>query len=153
MEGIQKAWCAWTCFLKDKILIIRREDGSRKPREPQSMCRGPAAVCTLSSFQGKEAQRGQISSPPFFKILFFYSWEAEREEGGAETQAEGEPSSMQGAWHGTQSQVSRITPWVEGGAKPLSHLGCPDFPIFHDNLELYILMLTNYPPLWFLTLA
>ena len=30
-----------------------------------------------------------------------------------------------GARHGTQSQVSRIRPWAEGGSKPLSHLGCP----------------------------
>ena len=33
---------------------------------------------------------------------------------------------MQGAWRGTQSQVSRITLWAEDGAKPLSH---PGFPI------------------------
>ena len=43
----------------------------------------------------------------------------------AETQAEGEAGSMQGAGRGTQSQVSRITPWAEGGAKPLCHRGCP----------------------------
>ena len=34
----------------------------------------------------------------------------------AETQAEGEAGSMQGARRGTQSQVSRIRPWAEGGA-------------------------------------
>ena len=38
----------------------------------------------------------------------------------AETQAEGEAGPMQGAWHGTRSQVSRIMPWAGGGAKPLS---------------------------------
>ena len=43
----------------------------------------------------------------------------------AETQAEGEAGSVQGARCWTQSLVSRITPWAEGGAKPLSHLGCP----------------------------
>ena len=43
----------------------------------------------------------------------------------AETQAEGEASSMQGARHGTRSQVSRITPWAAGGAKPLCPQGCP----------------------------
>ena len=48
--------------------------------------------------------------------------ESERE---AETQAEGEAGSIQGARHGTPSQVSRIPPWAEGGAKPLSHWGCP----------------------------
>ena len=43
----------------------------------------------------------------------------------AETQAEGEAGSMQGARRGTQSRVSRITPWAKGSAKPPSHLGCP----------------------------
>ena len=37
----------------------------------------------------------------------------------------GEAGSMQGARHGTRSRVSRITPWAEGGAKLLSHPGCP----------------------------
>ena len=46
-------------------------------------------------------------------------------EGEAETQAEGEADSRQGAQRGTQSWVSRIRPWAEGGAKPLSHMGCP----------------------------
>ena len=27
------------------------------------------------------------------------------------------------------SQVPRITPWAEGGAKPLSHPGCPQLPL------------------------
>ena len=43
----------------------------------------------------------------------------------AETQAEGEAGSMQGAGRGTLSWVSRIRPWAEGGAKPLSHPGPP----------------------------
>ena len=43
----------------------------------------------------------------------------------AETQAEGEAGSMQGAGRGTRSRDSRTTPWDEGGAKPLSHPGCP----------------------------
>ena len=36
----------------------------------------------------------------------------------AETQAEGEAGSMQGAQRETQSWVSRIRPWAEGGAEP-----------------------------------
>ena len=48
--------------------------------------------------------------------------ERERE---AETQAEGEAGSMQGARQGTQSRDPRIRLWAEGGAKLLSHLGCP----------------------------
>ena len=52
----------------------------------------------------------------------------------AETQAEGEAGSMQGAWHGTGSQVSRITSWAEGGAKPLSHRGCPTFRGYFEGV-------------------
>ena len=47
----------------------------------------------------------------FFKILFIYSWETQREE---ETQAEGEAGSMQGARCETWSWDSRITSWAEG---------------------------------------
>ena len=43
----------------------------------------------------------------------------------AETQAEEEAGSMQGAQGGTPSWVSRIRSQAEGGAKPLNHLGCP----------------------------
>ena len=58
----------------------------------------------------------------FLKILFIHENTQERErEREAETQAEGEAGSMQGARRGTRSQVSRITPWAEGGAKLLSH--------------------------------
>ena len=53
--------------------------------------------------------------------------ERERE---AMTQAEGEAGSMQGARHGTRFRVSRITPWAEGSAKPLSHPGCLHFGNF-----------------------
>ena len=60
--------------------------------------------------------------------LFMRDTERKRErerEGEGETQAEGEAGSMQGAQCGTPSQVSRTTPWAEGGAKQLSHPGCP----------------------------
>ena len=55
--------------------------------------------------------QGNIYIDFFFKILFIYSWKTERE---AETQAEGEAGSLQGAWCGTQSQDPGITPWTEG---------------------------------------
>ena len=51
------------------------------------------------------------------------STERERE---AETQAEGEAGSMQGAQRGTGSWVSRVRPRAEGSTKPLSHPGCPN---------------------------
>ena len=56
----------------------------------------------------------------FFIYLFIYLRERERER-EAETQAEGEAGSMQGAYPGTQSRVSRITPWAADGAKLLRH--------------------------------
>ena len=59
----------------------------------------------------------------FFKILFIHERHTQKK---AETQAEGDAGSMQGARRGTQPRDSRITPWAEGGAKPMSHLGCPD---------------------------
>ena len=51
----------------------------------------------------------------------------------AETQSEGEAGSMQGARCGTRSQVSRITPWAEGSAKPLSHPGVPLMKLLDDQ--------------------
>ena len=42
---------------------------------------------------------------------------------------------MLGARRGARSRVSRITPWAEGSAKLLSHLGCSVLKIFNlkDN--------------------
>ena len=62
----------------------------------------------------------------FFFKDFIYLFMSDRErEREAETQAEVEAGSTQGAQHGTRSWVSRIRPWAEGGAKPLSPLGSP----------------------------
>ena len=47
----------------------------------------------------------------------------------AET-GKGKAVSMQGAHRGTRSRVSRIRPWAEGGAKPLSHPGLPGMCLF-----------------------
>ena len=59
--------------------------------------------------------------------------ERERErEREAETQAEGEAGSMQGARRGTRSQASRITPWAESSAKPLSRPGCPEYAVLNN---------------------
>ena len=65
----------------------------------------------------------------FFKILFICSCEKQRER-EAETQAERKAGSMQEAQCGTQSRVSRITPWAESSTKPLSHPGCPSLCIY-----------------------
>ena len=42
---------------------------------------------------------------------------------------------MQGAWPGIWSQVSRIRPWAEGGAKPLSYPGIPYLFIYERERE------------------
>ena len=55
----------------------------------------------------------------------------------AETQAEGEAGSTQRAQCGTQSLVSRIRPWAEGSAKPLSHPGCPVFIFYFFRDFIY----------------
>ena len=60
----------------------------------------------------------------FFNFYLFVIVTHRERENEAETQAEGEAGSMQGARCGTRSRVSRITLKAEGGAKPLSHLGC-----------------------------
>ena len=54
----------------------------------------------------------------------------------AETQTEREAGSVQGARRGTQSQISRITAWAEGGTKPLSHPSCPDFFYIYFLFEI-----------------
>ena len=65
----------------------------------------------------------------FFKKDFIYLLMRDRDR-EAETQADGEAGSMQGAWCGTWSRVSRIMSWAEGGAKPPSHPGVPIFVFF-----------------------
>ena len=49
----------------------------------------------------------------FKKIPFIYSWETDTQR-GIDTQAEREAGSMQGAWCGTPSRDSGITPWAKG---------------------------------------
>ena len=65
-------------------------------------------------------------SMEFFFFLRFYLLIRERHtQREAETQAQGEAGSMQGARRSTRSRVSRVTLWAEGGAKPLSQPGVP----------------------------
>ena len=67
--------------------------------------------------------------------------EREREaETQAETQAEGEAGSRQGAQCGTLSPVYRIMPWAEGGAKPLSHPGCPTITFLKQKIRTELIL-------------
>ena len=101
----------------------------------------------------------------FLNILFIHERHRERER-EAETQAEGEAGSMQGAWCGTRSRDPGVTPWAEGGTKPLSHPGCPshtnfltmitlflfEFNLFlpevHPNLHLFVAQGTDHFQAW-----
>ena len=62
----------------------------------------------------------------FFKILFIYSWDTERE---AETQAEGEAGFLGGARCRTRSRTPGSWPEQKADAQPLSH---PDIPFLHS---------------------
>ena len=55
---------------------------------------------------------------------------------------------MQEARRGTRFQVSGITPWTEGGAKPLSHPGCPVFPLFKATF-VSLRSMESVPPVYF----
>ena len=61
-----------------------------------------------------------------FLRFYLFIRDPERERGRGRSRLH----SMQGAWRGTRSRVSRIMPWAEGGAKPLSHRGCPLLHVF-----------------------
>ena len=67
----------------------------------------------------------------FFKILFYLLMRDTEQEREAETQAEGEAGSMQGAQNWTRSRVFKITPWAAGGAKPMRHRACPHLWFWH----------------------
>ena len=56
----------------------------------------------------------------FFKDFIHLFMRDRVREREAETQAEGEKAPCKGARRWTRSRVSRIRPWAEGGAKPLS---------------------------------
>ena len=61
------------------------------------------------------------------KILFFYSWEMERD---AETQAEGEAGFLWGGWWETQSQDPRITTSPKGRCSTTEPPMCPRMHLF-----------------------
>eukprot|EP00071_Canis_lupus_P040810 XP_022274367.1 5'(3')-deoxyribonucleotidase, mitochondrial isoform X4 [Canis lupus familiaris] len=88
----------------------------------------PGAVEAVKQMANLENTHVFICTSPI-KMYKYCPYEKREREREVETQAEGEAGSMQGAGCGTQSQVSRIATWAEGGAKPLSHPGCPSLLI------------------------
>ena len=113
---------------------------------PELMTLRSGVVCSTNSHQ-QPARCPSLSSSIDFRLRLFFSLSSffffflkiylfiylfmRDTERKAETQEEGEAGSMQGARHGTRSCDSRITPWTEGGAKPLSHWGCPKYQPFN----------------------
>ncbi|XP_035565703.1 AP-1 complex-associated regulatory protein isoform X3 [Canis lupus baileyi] len=73
----------------------------------------------------RTCSRGEHLTIEFENLVESDETQRQRQRQRQRQQAEGEAGAMQGAQRGTQSQVPRITPWAEGGAKPLSHPGCP----------------------------
>ena len=69
----------------------------------------------------------------FFKILFINERHTKRE---AETQAEGEAGSMQGARCGTRSRIPVSYPEPKADAQPPSHPGVPSFVFSHFIFQL-----------------
>ena len=131
--------CVTTDKLLFQTLLYASRDGGNVGIV-SGLLRGPRRCSPLQTVSLKQTRyaRTPAASPGarmahailflffFFKILFIYSSHTHTHtHTEAETQAEGEAGSMQGARCGTRSCVSRITPWAEGGAKPLCHLRCP----------------------------
>uniref|UniRef100_A0A8C0M2Q6 Ig-like domain-containing protein n=1 Tax=Canis lupus familiaris TaxID=9615 RepID=A0A8C0M2Q6_CANLF len=80
-----------------------------------------------------------LGFPCHYFILFFFSkrfylfiHERPRER-GRDTDRGRSRLHTPGARRGTRSRVSRITPWAEGGTKPLGHRGCPHVTILKGN--------------------
>ena len=121
-----------------------KQNNTNKNKSKLSISLDPNSSCSY-----------QVVSFPFgnnffffkdFIYLFMRNIEGERER-KAETQAEGEAGSIQGALRGIRSQVSRITPWAEGSAKPLSHPGCPGnifLNYFSINASLLLFEITHW---------
>ena len=61
----------------------------------------------------------------------------------AETLAEGEGGSLQGAWYGTRSWDPGITPQAKGSAKSLGHQGCLFISILNRVFASSILLPLN----------
>ena len=86
----------------------------------------PTPTCTPGHRHSKcnSSQQLRVDNSYIFLIFYLFIHERHRER-EAETQAEVEAGSTQGTRCRTRSQVPRITPWANSGAKPLSHPGCP----------------------------
>ena len=123
-----------TCLLTAEAFLALEKGGSSSSRSRlRSRPTAQAPRASVTPACGSQTVRSPLScqcvyafcsAPLFFrglfcfvKILFIYSRETHRE---AETQAEGDAGSLQEARCGTRSWDSGITPWAEGGAKPLS---------------------------------
>ena len=90
------------------------------------------SVSTLLVSSYKNTNPITLGIISFFKDFIYLSMRYTKRE----KEAEGEADSMKGARRRTRSQVPRIRAWAEGGAKPLSHLGCPRDHLLWPHLTL-----------------
>ena len=110
-----------------------RERQRHRQREKQAPCTGSPTWDSIPGLQDRAL--GQRQAPNrcttqgsrygfifllFFKVLFIHEKHREERERGAETQAEGEVGSMQGARCGTPSQDLGTCPEPKADAQPLS---------------------------------
>ena len=70
-----------------------------------------------------------------FFFLRFYLFMRETERQRHKQREKQAPCRELGVGLDPRSPVSRITPWAEGCAKPLSHPGCPVFPILRSSIS------------------
>ena len=101
--------------------------------------------------QGKPASRYDMSPLArffFFKILCIYSWEIQRER-QRHRQREREAGSMQGAWRGSRSRVSKMTPWAEGKRQTAEPPRGPHWQEFYKVAATREMMGNHYGSLWF----
>ena len=75
------------------------------------------ATLSLSLFPLRKVTQGSISFFFFLRFYLFIMRERERERGSDTDRGRSRPHAGNPMWD------SRIVPWAEGGAKPLSHLG------------------------------
>ena len=110
------------------------------------------APCSVGLWLGFSLSISRYPSPPapsqkkrngprwgfdfFLKILFIYSWDTERERERGRDTGRGRSRLRAVSQCGTQSRDSRIKLWAAGGAKPLSHLGCPGFWFLNRVFEI-----------------
>ena len=124
------------CFIFILFYLFMRERERERGRGRSSFHAGNLTWDSIPGLQDRPLGQRQApnrcatqgSLPLLFLkefLKFIYSWETQRER-EAETQAEGEAGSMQGARCGTQSRDPGIMTWAKGGRSIIKPPRCPE---------------------------